>query len=447
MSLVHAPRSTSPRPTHRLRGLSYYEFRTTRGSYVQKYGVAMAADQCAAIATDPPLEPGEALFDGITELDVRNLLHSLHESVPLFDGVPPLYPRGDFVFGVDDVLWMLKVGVKEEVRDGKVTRTEFVPEALKSASAIAAYLNALRVATCELVHGASEWHVRVALPATLDTLDTLDIVDTSTSLDGIRVDYGAGTALLARCRTTSLPQRTLDVVPLLLMTDESKRCVALNTTVSTRRSTRTVIDDAAYESVGCARPGRNMIVGAGEHLEPSDAFVHMADSMPLEGAFGATGTPIRVDRLLNEKGAIVRALREEVGLTRQVLERAQMWLVGRHQTLPTDPVSRDLRYWPREVHFDGERVLYGYRRTTATVVFAAVMHVGPGTDERTMRPDDESEIAGVQLRAWDEIVHEFRDAANMKPAFGWAHELMVNITNRNVQMMVRRYAEEHSIFF
>jgi 8-oxo-dGTP pyrophosphatase MutT (NUDIX family) len=436
MSLVHAPLPTEfPVPGHRLRSLSYYEFRTTRGVYVQKYGIAMAADQCAAIETDPPLERGEALFDGITELDVRNLLHSLHENVPLFDGVPPLYPRGEFVFGVDDVLWMLKVGVKEERTDGNVTRAELIPEALKSASAIAAYLNALRVETCELVqsklHGASEWHVRVALPA----------------LDGIPVEYGSGTALLARCRTTSLPQRTLDVVPLLLMTDERKTCVALNTTVSTRRCTRTVIDDAAYENVGCARPGRNMIVGAGEHLEPSDAFVQMADSMPLEGAFGATGTPIRIDKLLNEKGAIVRALREEVGLTRQVLERAQMWLVGRHQTLPTDSVSRDLRYWPREVHIDGERVLYGYRRSTTTVVFVAVMHVGPGTDERTMSPDDQTEIASVQLRPWDEVVRAFRDAAEMKPAFGWAHELMVKITNRSVPMMVHRYAEEHGIWF
>jgi hypothetical protein len=62
-----------------------------------------------------------------------------------------------------------------------------------------------------------------------------------------------------------------------------------------------------------------------------------------------------------------------------------------------------------------------------------------------MRPDDQSEIASVQLRAWDEVVREFRDAAEMKPAFGWAHELTVSITNRNVPMMVRRYAEEHGI--
>jgi hypothetical protein len=422
---------------HRLWALSYFEFYRRGaidepGLFIQKYGVSLAKDKCPFIPTNaarPPLKHGATLFTDITELDVQNLLRSLNENEPHFFGYLPLYRRGEFVFGLEDVLWMLKVGPQ-------------IPEELRSAAAIAAYLNALRVGRCELIQGATkvrEWHVYIDLPRTITVRGA-----------EISVNYGTEDHLHALCRRSSLPQRTIDVIPILLMTDprDEKHVTEMNTTLSTRRGTQTIIDGVAYENLGCAHQGRNLIVGAGEHLEPSDAFVDMAESMPLEAGFEENGRPIRVEKRLHNQGAVMRALTEEVGLTAKVIARSQLWLLGRHQTTESDDVSRDLRYWPRRA-FDADGnhapVLYGYKRNTATVLFGAVMHVGPGADERTVQPSDTGEISSVQLRAWGDVVHQFCDGGELKPAFGWAHQQMVYLFHRRILIMVCKYTTDHGL--
>jgi hypothetical protein len=163
----------------------------------------------------------------------------------------------------------------------------------------------------------------------------------------------------------------------------------------------------------------------------------------------------------NAKAAMCRAIQEEVGLDRTLLKRAQMWVVGVDATGTKDVVSRDLRYWPRRAFgADGAvaPVLYGYPRACATVVAVAIVHLDPDEsgrlDELRLQPTDTVEVSKVELRAWKEIVPTFCDEvdgrernaenfikAQLKPAFGWAHQRMVEIVNSNMTWIARKYAE------
>lgn len=474
---------------HALRFLSYYEFFARKhGLYVHQFPVAMAADVCEktpkAVA---PLERGATLFDGITEIDVENLLRSLYDNEPHFYEPevdpkkdftlkePPRgpYGRGEFVFGLTDVLWMVNVGRGEK-------GGPFIPAQLRTAEAIAAYLNALVVETCTLTEnakrGESEWKVTVRMPESVKLR-----TGTGSDTRDVTVVYGAAKTFDAYCRKSSCPQRAIDVVPLVLCTDGARNVDRMYTTVSTRSSGgTTTIDGRAYEHVGCAREGRNAIVGAGEHLEPTDEVRQM-----WEGAANRQliepkqtnrrrfaelldpryQTPVAVNKETgaSTQNAIQRALREEVGLDVAVGGRARMWVVGMHETRAMDVVARDPRYWPRRV-FDAEGnlapVLYGYARNCATAVTVAIMHLD-AEDSKALRnvrldPADKGEIKDVELCEWKELVPSFRDELDprdpelkrrkqRKPAFGWAHQRMVEIVNESVQGIATEYATEQGL--
>jgi hypothetical protein len=216
-----------------------------------------------------------------------------------------------------------------------------------------------------------------------------------------------------------------------------------------------------------ARPARNRIIGAGEHVEPTDGLKFDASSkMPLvrdgtrrsladllkerEGA--ACPTPVEDGMKSKDRSAIRRALEEEVGLSSSVLDRARMWMVGRHETTDTDAVARDPRYWPRGITASGAsgdaaRVEYGYRRNCATIVFVAVVDIDPNSPDMKMDHKDKGEIQKAEVLEWREAVRTFRDDADgaTRPAFGWAHQRMVEIVNGVAPSLVLQYAALHNL--
>jgi hypothetical protein len=486
----------NPRDGHRLCNLSYFEFyrpasvggNPNLGLFIQQYPPALPSDACKVISREKcPLRPGDKLFKGITALDVRNLLRSLTDSVVVVDRlgdndadydlartytknyIDPRSSTARLEFGFTDILWMLNGG-KSYLKDGSGGKlldqsgrpryASFVPDGLSSSATIAEYLNNLEVKGTNLVEGS--WNLTVSLP----------------KIEGVYYgDDGDATTLLAYCRASSSPQRTLDVVPLLLMKkgDSAEICEIMTT--RSERATKTVtVDNKQYAAVGLAfqgtrggipgaRPARTRIIGAGEHVEPSDGMKFDASSgMPLV----RDGTRRSLAELLKERAraprpelveggmkskdrsAIRRALDEEVGLSSSVLDRARMWMVGRHETTDTDAVARDPRYWPRRLEVPGEsgeaaEVEYGYRRNCATIVFVAVVDIDPTTD-MDLKPRDDVEINAARPIEWREAVRTFRDDAGdatARPAFGWAHQRMVEIVNGVMPEVVETYVAEH----
>ena len=99
-------------------------------------------------------------------------------------------------------------------------------------------------------------------------------------------------------------------------------------------------------------------------------------------------------------------------------------------------IARDLRYWPR---YDAERVLYGYRRETSTIIYAAVMRV-----EGAVRLAPTGEIYKATLVPWTEVVESFRDTGTRRPAFGLAHEDIIRRVGEHVPRLVAEYHAAHS---
>ena len=401
-----------PPDGHRLCNLSYFEFyrpSVLGGLYIHKYPAASAVDQCALTSTDTApvdVDARPMLFRDITETDVRNLVASLQTNKPLVAGAAApdaraMYDVGDFVFGYEDVLgWLMRPGT-----DG--------PAGLTSCG-IAEYLNALEVVRCALVTGAEsraqEWQ--------------------------LTIESATRSRHVVYCRRTPAPQRTLDVVPLILRSDGS-----VWTTVSRRKRTTTMVDGVEIATVGCTSSGRDTIVGAGEHVETTDLVPELRD-MQLAGhdqssvagiLRAAEPTPVLTRRALK---ASKRALSEEVGLAPALLERAQLWLLGQHRVSASAAIARDLRYWPR-VALDSP-VLYGYRRETSTIIYAAVLHID-ASDDVDLRPTDTGEICKATLLPWSDVVATFHDAGARRPAFGWAHTEMVRCVDRHVESMVAAY--------
>jgi hypothetical protein len=536
--VAHAPTvgNDDPPEGHRLCNLSYFEFyrppsvssepaaqERPRGLFIHQFPPSMTSDVCAVLSEKgPPLRLGDRLFAGITENDVKNLLSSLTSNEVVVDHLVPTdttnadararesdhalkrkytdsytYPRGMLEFGMLDVLWMLKVGYRfKKDANGDLVRKDgryvpgplFVPSALSSSAKIAEYLNNLTVNSAD--YTSTGWMIVVNLPAI-------------TGVDNSAVDYGDATTFGAYCRGSSLPQRTFDVVPLLLMKNGRGEIDTIKTTMSVRGNSTITVDQTEYPIVGLAFKGagavtgsarsgptrparlaRNCIIGAGEHVEPSDLMTFEESStMPLvcdgtrrtlarlleKRAGAACPVPVSGGIKKSERSAIRRALVEEVGLSKAVLDRAQMWMVGRHETNDTDAVARDPRYWPRRglaaaklgaepVH----TVEYGYRRNCATIVFVAVMDVNPASDEDKTDPTDKSEIHSAVMLEWGDAVKRFNDEHGrtwdvedtlsraedtrpLRPAFGWAHQRMVEIVDEHMASLVLMYAGSHRL--
>ncbi len=443
-----------PPEGHRLCNLSYFEFYrppcaafAQRGVYIHKYPVASRLDECPLTSlVVPPVEASRAArqFHGITAADVRSLIASLEHNTPLSEGEADgraSYAAGDFVFGLDDVLgWLLRVNKRAVTKpDGTEAAESFIPDELRTSVAIAAYINGLEVVGCTLVTGAAsgarEWQLTVELPEVAG---------------GEAITYTAPRAQMRQrvyCRHTSTPQRTLDVVPLILMLPED----TLWTTVSRRRSVVERIDSRDVAMVGCASSGRDLIVGAGEHVETTDMIPELLD-MQLAGTdVGSVGGILRaqqhppVFKQGRELRASRRALREEVGLTSAAISRARLWLIGQHRLPASAAIARDLRYWPRaalDAAGEAAPVLYGYRRETSTIIYAAVLHLDEG-DDASLRPTDTGEIDKATLVPWHRVVESFREArgAGMCPAFGWAHQEMVRCVDAHAPQLVAEYRE------
>jgi hypothetical protein len=360
-----------PPAGHALCNLSYFEFYAPRaGVYIHKYPVASVVDQCALTSTTVPPLDATRLFGDVSAADVKSLIASLASNTPMCAAAP--YAPGDFTFGFDDTVgWLL--GAPRP----------------PTSEAIAERLNALEVTACELVTGAAsgaqEWRLAVT---------------------------GSGGGFYAYCRRTPTPQRALDVVPLIV------RAGTVWTTVSRRRRAFARIDGADVALVGCASVGRDTIVGAGEHVEATDMLCEQTD---------VDAPVLKVGRALK---ASKRALSEEVGLPGAVIDGARLWLIGHHRVPVHAAIARDVRYWPR---YDAGRVLYGYRRETSTVIYAAVMRVE--ADVR-LSPTDTGEIYTATLVPWTEVVESFRETGTRRPAFGLAHEDMVRRVEEHVDLLV-----------
>jgi hypothetical protein len=429
----------APPDGHLLCNLSYFEFYRPpcgafgqRGVYIHKYPVASKVDACPLTSLlAPPVDASRKprLFRGITATDVRNLIASLENSTPLTAGEGASYGAGDFVFGFDDVLgWLLRVN---RTQDGTAAAAASIPDELRTSAAIAAYINGLEVVGCALVTGAAsgarEWQLTIELPEVAAS----EIITYTAPRGQMRQHL--------YCRSTPMPQRTLDVVPLILMLPEG----TLWTTVSRRRGPVEQIDSRDVAMVGCTSRGRDLIVGAGEHVETTDMIPELVD-MQLAGAqrhapVFQQGRALRASR---------RALREEVGLTSAAISRARLWLIGQHRIPASAAIARDLRYWPRaalDAAGEPAPVLYGYRRETSTIVHAAVLHLDEA-DDASLRPTDTGEIDKATLVPWHLVVQSFREAGLgeglMRPAFGWAHEEMVRCVDEHAPQLVAAYREE-----
>ena len=367
-----------PMTGHALCTLSYFEFYAHRsGVYIHKYPVASVVDQCALTSTTVPPVVAPRLFGDVTAADVTSLIASLTTNTPMCAAAP--FAPGDFTFGFDDCVgWLLGA-----------------PRPLTS-EAIAERLNALEVTGCTLVTGAAsgaqEWRLTIA---------------------------GAAGGFCAYCRLTPTPQRALDVVPLIV------RAGTVWTTVSRRRCTFARIDGADVALVGCASIGRDTIVGAGEHVEATDMLCEQATDAPV----------MQVGRALK---ASKRALSEEVGLPGAAIDGARLWLIGHDRVPAHAAIARDVRYWPR---YNAEGVLYGYRRETSTIIYAAVMRV---EDPVRLAPTDTGEIYKATLVPWTEVVESFRDTGTRRPAFGLAHEDMIRRVGEHVPRLVAEYHAAHS---
>jgi hypothetical protein len=81
-------------------------------------------------------------------------------------------------------------------------------------------------------------------------------------------------------------------------------------------------------------------------------------------------------------------------------------------------------------------VVYGYRRETSTIIYAAVLH----GDDVDLMPTDTDEIDKPTLVPWSDVVASFHDGSTrMRPAFGWAHTEMVRCIDKHVERMVSAY--------
>jgi hypothetical protein len=148
----------------------------------------------------------------------------------------------------------------------------------------------------------------------------------------------------------------------------------------------------------------------------------------------ATDAPVlQVGRALK---ASKRALSEEVRLPGAAIDGARLWLIGHDRVPAHAAIARDVRYWPR---YNAEGVLYGYRRETSTIIYAAVMRVEGAV---RLAPTDTGEIYKATLVPWTEVVESFRDTGTRRPAFGLAHEDMIRRVGEHVPRLV---AEHHAV--
>lgn len=407
------PPGSIPRD-HELCVMSYFEFyNRDKNAYIHMWP---AHDE------DKPRDDWKCPFHGLantqhptklfdfqfTETNVLNLVKSLSNTTQWVNhsgspSVPPdaasVIEQGYFKFGLNDVLgWLLPPQY-----------TGFVREV----SEMCAYLNSLVVEKCEKDKG--QWRLYMKSTAHF-------------SVSHLNDGHGVF------CRPTPKPQRAMDVIPIILRTDTQRNIQRVQTTLGTRNHADLSLRFTggsiySLHKDGCS-DGHH--VGAGEHLEKGE---YTKDPTQKLSVLTQEPTPkLLANRKLGEKGPIFRALKEEVGLPEQVVSEGKVFLLGTHTTDVNTRVGRDARYWPR-IHLG---VVYGYPRETSTALSTILMQHG-ASDSLTCKPGDEHEVKNTELVDWDAAVDVFKATATKKPAFGYAHEMMVQWVDLCLERMIAEY--------
>jgi hypothetical protein len=417
------PSGSIPRD-HELCVMSYFEFyNSTDKAYIHMWP-AHEEDK-PSVAWKCPFhgltntQHQKRLFDfEFTETNVRNLVESLRNTtqwvnttgkVSLPHTAHSVIGPGYFKFGLYDVLgWLLPP-----------TNDVLFPHVID----ICTYLNSLVVKECKSENG--QWRLTVE------------------STEQFPVDHlNKGPGIF--CRETPKPQRAMDVIPVILRTDNNGAIARIETTIGSRtrtgtgvrfdrESTSEIIGKGTHK-LGCSE---GFQLGAGEHLEKGE-YKETRDNQ----IWDEKKTPVPkllANRKLGDKGPIFRALKEEVGLPEQVVGEGKVFLLGTHTTGVDATVGRDARYWPR-IH--GE-VVYGYPRETSTALSAIVLryHVN---DELNCKTQDTHEVQKAIRIEWNDALTVFkgdiRDAEkSRKPAFGYAHEMMLKWVDMCLVDMIREY--------
>ena len=410
---------------HRLCVMSYFEFYNRENNAYIHMWPAHEEDKPSVGWVCPfhglTQQEQKKLFDfEFTETNVRNLVESLSNTTQWVNhsgkvGVPDtaqsVSEPGYFKFGLYDVLgWLLPP-----------TNDVLFPHAID----ICTYLNSLIVKECKSENG--QWRLTVE------------------STQKFAVDHlNKGPGIF--CRPTPKPQRAMDVIPIILRTDNNGRIARIDTTIGSRTRTGAGVRFAKEGTSDIIAKGTHKLgcsegfqVGAGEHLEKGEYKATATRDNQIWDEKEMPVPKLLANRKLGDKGPIFRALKEEVGLPEQVVGDGKVFLLGTHTTGVDARVGRDARYWPR-IH--GE-VVYGYPRETSTALSAIVLryHVN---DELNCKPQDTHEVQKAIRIEWNDALTVFKGAMrdaekSRKPAFGYAHEMMLKWVDICLVNMIREY--------
>jgi hypothetical protein len=411
-------------PEHSLCVMSYFEFyNRTMNAYIHKWE-AHETDvektwQCPfheALKMEGN-KPRLLDFD-VTSKHIENLVGSLSNTEqwvnssgqgPDFSEMPESVKNRDYyAFGFNDVLgWLLPPQMKGF--------PPFVDDVCK-------YLNSLVVEGCTKVKG--QWLL------TIGSTNKFDVAHLNVK-NPPHPDFPG-----IFCRGKPKPQRAMDVIPIILRVSQAGLIANVQTILGTRNASKVgmrmqsgLID---INKDGCSNGHQ---VGAGEHLEAGEYKAAASGDAKLSEP-GKTPKPptLRADSGL--KGPVVRALKEEVGLPPDVIQGGKIFLIGNHTTNDSSKVGRDARYWPRVTN---EGVVYGYPRETSTILSAIVMRY-PELLQLKCEQEDKSEVNTTVAMDWPSALARFKPGpGNLKPAFGYAHEMMLQWVDSCLDFMINEY--------
>lgn len=412
-------------PNHELCVMSYFEFyNREKNAYVHMWP-AHEEDKprddwvCPFHGQSDQVEQKRLFNFDFTAANVRNLVESLSNTTQWVDvsgrvSVPieanSVADAGYFKFGLYDVLgWLLPP-----------TSDVLFPHV----NDICEYLNSLFVRECKKENG--QWRLYVQ--------STLNF-----AVDHLNKDPGIF------CRDTPKPQRAMDVIPIILRTNNEGAIARIETTIGSRTPTVAGVRFANERTADIIAKGTHKLgcshgfqVGAGEHLEKGE-YKATRDHRISDG--GQKPVPkLLANRKLGDKGPIFRALKEEVGLPEHVVSDGKVFLLGTHTTEVDASVGRDARYWPR-IHGG---MVYGYPRETSTALSAIVLQYH-ADDELTCKQQDTHEVQKSTPIEWNEALAAFKGAGTTgntgmkKPAFGYAHEMMLKWVSMCLVDMIRAY--------
>jgi hypothetical protein len=418
-----------PADEHRLCVMSYFEFQNRdvnesgNGAYIHKW----AAHETDVNPTwQCPFH--EALMRGVKNLrlldfdvtnkHIENLVYSLRNTTQWVNNSNSEHDfserqesvtnREYYEFGFNDVLgWLLPPQMRgfpphvDDVRD---------------------YLNSLVVEGCTQVKG--QWLLTIGSTKKLDVAHLNIKNPPHPDFPGIF------------CRGTPKPQRAMDVIPIILRVNQGGAITEVQTIVGTRNASQVGMRMHTGLTMNINKDGcsNGHQVGAGEHLEAGEYKAAASGSAQLSKLQDVPIPTLRTYGGL--KGPVVRALKEEVGLPQDAIEAGKVFLIGNHTTNGSSKVGRDARYWPR-VTQDG--LVYGYPRETSTILSAIVIRY-PASIKLKCAQDDTSEVKSTRAMEWNDALFKPGPGPdNLKPAFGYAHEMMVKWVDSCLEDMINEY--------